>query len=227
MLFLLAFSFPKSVSKKRCWFVLLFCHLKQTLLCIWNDDKTLPACFYCSAFPKSQRPGFGAGHLCGKHNWVLKGQCHKMDIFFEGLKILISTLIVTTVHWNKQIKRYFLCINYPLMIFRSFKSLSLPFTIINCLFASLKLLNNFENAYWTLLRIPFFVIGRCSLLPILHWLQGKCARINLLHTAAGMILQNHRRLPVSIFSFKIATLGSLNRLLEGFSILVSKFKGAS
>ncbi len=73
----------------------------------------------------------------------------------------------------------------------------------------------------TLLRIPFSVIGRCSLVPTLHCLQGKCARINLLQTASGMTLQNHRRVPVSIFSFKIAALGSLKRLLEGFSKLVS------
>jgi hypothetical protein len=46
----------------------------------------------------------------------------------------------------------------------------------------------------------------------------------------GMILQNHRRLPVSIFSVKIAALGSLQRvtnLLEGFSKLVSNFREAS
>jgi hypothetical protein len=40
-----------------------------------------------------------------------------------------------------------------------------------------------------------------------------------------MILQNHRRLPVYIFRVKIAALGSLKR--EGFSKLVSNFKGAS
>ncbi len=42
-----------------------------------------------------------------------------------------------------------------------------------------------------------------------------------------MILQNHRRLPVSIFSVKIAALGSLNRLLEGFSKLLSNLKGTT
>jgi hypothetical protein len=31
----------------------------------------------------------------------------------------------------------------------------------------------------TLLRIFFFVIDRCSMVPTSHWLQGKCARINL------------------------------------------------
>jgi hypothetical protein len=64
----------------------------------------------------------------------------------------------------------------------------------------------------TLLRIPFSVIGRRSLAPTSHWLQGKCARINLSPAAFGIILQNHRRLSVSIFSVKIAALGSLKRV---------------
>jgi hypothetical protein len=64
----------------------------------------------------------------------------------------------------------------------------------------------------TLLRISSSVIGRCSLVPASHWLQGKCARINLSPAAFGIILQNHRRLPVSIFSVKIALLGSLKVL---------------
>ncbi len=72
-------------------------------------------------------------------------------------------------------------------------------------FASLKLLTNFENAD-ILLRIPFSVIGRCFLVPTSHWLQGKCARINLSPGAFGIILQNHGRLPVRIFSVKIAAL---------------------
>jgi len=49
----------------------------------------------------------------------------------------------------------------------------------------LKLLTNFENDYPP------------------HWLQGKFAR------KTSMSLQNHRRLPVSIFSVKIAALASL------------------
>ncbi len=48
----------------------------------------------------------------------------------------------------------------------------------------------------TLFKIPFSVIGRCSLVPASHWLQGKCARINLSQAAYGRILQNHMRLPV-------------------------------
>jgi hypothetical protein len=65
----------------------------------------------------------------------------------------------------------------------------------------------------TLLRIPFSVIGRCSLVPTSHWLQRKCARINLSPEAFGIILKNHRRIPVSIFSVKIAALGFGSGLL--------------
>jgi hypothetical protein len=81
----------------------------------------------------------------------------------------------------------------------------------------------------TLLRIPFFVIGRCSLVPTSHLLQGKCARINLSPAAFCIILQNHRQLPVSIFSGILAALGSVKRVrvLEGFSELVINFKRAS
>ncbi len=60
----------------------------------------------------------------------------------------------------------------------------------------------------TLFKIPLSVIGRCSLVPTSYWLQGKCARINLSQAAPGIILQNHRRPPVSSFSVKIAILGS-------------------
>jgi hypothetical protein len=49
-----------------------------------------------------------------------------------------------------------------------------------------------------LLGIPFFVSGRCPLVPTSHWLQGKSSRINLLQAAYVKILQSHRRLPVSI-----------------------------
>jgi hypothetical protein len=88
-----------------------------------------------------------------------------------------------------------------------------PFTAVYFLFASLKLLTEI------LLRIPFSVIGRCSLLPTSHWLQRICARINLSQAALCIILQNHRRLPVSIFSVKIAALGSLNLQFFTFSTI--------
>jgi hypothetical protein len=54
-----------------------------------------------------------------------------------------------------------------------------------------------------------------------HWLQG--ARINLSKAALGMILQNHRRLPVRNFSIKITALGSESGYWKDFK----KFKGAS
>jgi hypothetical protein len=54
-------------------------------------------------------------------------------------------------------------------------------------------------------------------------------RKKLLSLAAScMNLQNHRRLPVSIYRVKIAALGSSERVtIEGFSKLLSNFKGAS
>ncbi len=52
------------------------------------------------------------------------------DGYFLGLNILIST--------------YFL---YALMVFKVLQSFSLSYTILNLLFASLKLLPNCENAY--------------------------------------------------------------------------------
>ncbi len=79
----------------------------------------------------------------------------------------------------------------------------------------------------TLLRIPFSVTWTMFSSADLSLAAGKCARINLLQAASGMILQNHMRLPLSMFSVKIAALGSLFRLLERFSKLVSNFKGAS
>ncbi len=83
----------------------------------------------------------------------------------------------------------------------------------------------------TLLRIPFSVIDRCSLVPIsadLSW--RKCARINLsqLQAASGMILQNHRVLPVNIFSVRNAAVGFLKRVLGRIfksSNNLSNFKG--
>ncbi len=60
----------------------------------------------------------------------------------------------------------------------------------------------------------------CSLEPNSHRLQGKCTWINLSQAVSGIILQNHRRLFVSIFSVKIAALGLWRGLLKEFSKLV-------
>ncbi len=79
----------------------------------------------------------------------------------------------------------------------------------------------------TFLRILFSVIGRCSLVPTFHWLQGKFARLNLSQAASGMILPNHRRLPVSIFSVKIAAIGSSQRVTGRIFKIATNFKVAS
>jgi hypothetical protein len=69
----------------------------------------------------------------------------------------------------------------------------------------------------TPLRIPFYVVGRCSQMPTSHWLQGKCARINLSQTASGMILQSNRRLPTRSLGVKKSPLQGLRSgLLEVF-----------
>jgi hypothetical protein len=59
----------------------------------------------------------------------LNGQCHEMDICVKSINNLFSTSV------------------YALMVSKLFKSFSRPYTIINFIFASLKLLINFENAY--------------------------------------------------------------------------------
>jgi hypothetical protein len=64
----------------------------------------------------------------------------------------------------------------------------------------------------TFLRIPFSVVVQCFLVPTSHWLHGKCTRIIFSQAASGMILQNYRRLPVIIFSVKIAEFGLLKRV---------------
>ncbi len=125
----------------------------------------------------------------------LKGQCREMDIFFEGLNILISTFFVCSAGFQGLSKAF----QYPIQL------LSYYFFLRNYS-QILKMLAE------TLLTIPFSVIGRCSLVPTSHWMQGKCARINLSLVAFSIVLQNHRRLPVSIFSVKITALGSLKRV---------------
>ncbi len=122
-----------------------------------------------------------------------KGTVSRVGYFFKGLFILISTFCVCADGFQCRSKGFY----YPIQLL-NFYSL-----LWNCLLI-LKMLTVI------LLRIFFSVIGRCSLVPASHWLQGKCARINLSRAASGMILQ--RRLPVTIFSVKIAALGFLNRV---------------
>ncbi len=100
----------------------------------------------------------------------------------------------------KHFNQYFLGMRWR--FWKSFKSFSLPYTIINFLF--FKMLNE------TLFKISFSVIGRCSVVPTSHWLQGKCAWTSLSQVDSGMILEKHSRL-LFIFKVKIAALGSLRR----------------
>jgi hypothetical protein len=64
-------------------------------------------------------------------------------------------------------------------------------------------LTNFENAYCNPPQNSLL----CDLVPTSHWLQGKYARINLSPAAFGIILQNHRWLPLSISVSKFQIYG--------------------
>jgi hypothetical protein len=46
----------------------------------------------------------------------------------------------------------------------------------------------------TLLIIPFYVIGRCSLVPTSHWLQGNAQELTC-QTGFRYDFQHHRRFP--------------------------------
>ncbi len=83
-------------------------------------------------------------------------------------------LKVETFYFNQ----YFLRIRW--WFSRSFKSFSVPSTIINFFNDYLLVLKMHTE---TLLWIPVSVTGRCSLVPTSHWLQGKCIRISLLQAA--------------------------------------------
>ncbi len=99
---------------------------------------------------------------------VLKGQCHEMDIFWKSKHFNITVL---SVH---------VCADG----FDALSKLFTTYTVINFLFASLKLLTNLKMLTKTLFRIPFSAITWCFLV--------------LTSPASGMILHNHRWLPVHI-----------------------------
>jgi hypothetical protein len=63
----------------------------------------------------------------------------------------------------------------------------------------------------TFLRIPFSVIGRCSLVPTSHWLQGKYARI-IVTGGYRYDFTESQAASCKHFSVKIAALGSLMRV---------------
>ncbi len=100
------------------------------------------------------------------------------------------------------------------MMVSNFQGLSKAFSSsihnINFFFSSLKLLTNFENAYWNPPKNSLFCDWSIFCSAGLSLVAGKI--INLSYAASGMILQNHRRLHVSISSVKIVALGSLKRV---------------
>ncbi len=126
------------------------------------------------------------------YTWV-KVIVTRRIIFLDGLNILISTFCVCA--FQGLLKAF----HYPIQL--------LSFFLL--LWNNLLMLNMLTE---TFLKTPFSVIGWCSLVPASHWLKRKCGGIHLSQAAPGMILQYHRRVPVSIFSIKIAALGSLKRV---------------
>ncbi len=154
--------------------------------------RVLPAGEYKFCKNKKQRIG-----LC---NSFLKGQCH--EILFLKVSTFLSVLFCVCTDGFQGLSKAF---HFPIQL------LTFYLLLWNYL-----LIFNFENAY----RNPPQNSLLCDcLVPTSHWLIWKCARINLSQTASGMSLQNHWRLPVSIFSVKIDASGSLKQVtLEGFKI---------
>ncbi len=151
------------------------------------------SCLAFAVHPKNTMPNQGeAGQA------FLQWKCHELDIFVEGLNILICTFCVCPEGFKGLSKAF----QYPSVQLLNFYLLLWNYLVV------LKMPNE------TLLKIPFSAIGRCSLVQTSQWLQGKCARISLSLAASGMILHNYRRLPVSISSVKIATLGFLRWVTE-------------
>ncbi len=143
----------------------------------------------CSRTTSTRLERWPGGSPAQRPEW--KGQCHEMDIFWR----------------SKHFNQYFLRMRWWFP--RSFKTFHYPIQLLNfslCLWNHWLILKMLTG---TLPRIPFFVIVRCPLVLTSHWLQGKCARINLSQAVSGVILQNHRRLCVSISSFKIRAYTSL------------------
>jgi hypothetical protein len=126
----------------------------------------------------------------------ITGTLSREGYFFKGLNLLISTFCVCVCVCVCVLCDGFQCLSkafyYPIQFF-TFYLLPWNYLLI------LKMLTE------PLLRILFSVIGRYSLVPTFNWRQGECERINLSQTASGLILPNHRWLPVSIFTVKIPT----------------------
>jgi hypothetical protein len=158
-------------------------YLASLSISCWSsraNSLSLSCCWHCCSilFCSSSSP------VSRLPNSPLKGHCHELDIFI-------------TV--NKFFLHGFLCMHW--LFSRPFTSFSLRLTIINVLLASLKLLTNFENSYGNPPQNS--LLCDWSKFSSAHLLLA-AGKINLSQKVSGMILQNHRRLPVSIFSFKIA-----------------------
>ncbi len=111
---------------------------------------------------------------------IVHGQCD----FYSVERSTVSARWI--FFWrSKQFSQFFLCMRWWFLM--SSKSLSPPYTFFIILFASLKLLTNFENACWNSFRIPFSVSGLYSLLPTSHWQQGNPQRIDFSQAAFGII----------------------------------------
>ncbi len=113
------------------------------------------------------------------------------------------------IFWRyKHFNRYILSV-YALLVFKIFQSFLLPYTINNFLFSSLKLLTNFENAYWNPPQNSLLCDWSMFSSADLSLAAGKMHKNLLITGGFSMILQNHRRLPVKISNVKVAALGSL------------------
>jgi hypothetical protein len=177
----------KYISVLRGWFSGLKSYSR------WKIPATCPECRWRQKHASNSAGWCSGGSACRWSHDPSPGHrrcfrpCHEMDIFFEGLNILISTLT------------FCVCADGLQVLLQSFHySIQLlTFYLISWKYLNLNMLAE------TLLRVPFSVIGRCSLVPTSLWKQGKCARINLSH---GFWYD------FNIFSVKIAALGSLERV---------------
>ncbi len=78
------------------------------------------------------------------------------------------------------------------MVFKVFQQILLPFTIINFVFASLKLLTNFENAYWNPSQNSLLLADVLSA-DLLLAAGKKCVRVNLSQAASCKHFQCQNR----------------------------------
>jgi hypothetical protein len=128
---------------------------------------------------------------------ILKAQFSNRKAFFVCYVKVIWGSVTRWIYFLrlKHFNEYFLRMRW--WISRYFKRFSLPHAIIIFLFASLKLLPNFKNAYWN----PPQNFLLCD------WSMFSSADLSL---ATGKMHKNN----LSIFSVKIATFWSLKRVTK-------------